>query len=124
MNPYQVIDKAEKGISATLFERIARESGYSKAAIAGFLGLDVRTISNYKNQKKDLKRTDAEHLLKLKDLFERGKEVFGSSVEFARWLGQPAYGLEGRIPEKLLHYISGIELVQRELIRIEYGDFS
>ena len=124
MNPYQVIDKAEKGISVALFEKLSRQSGYSKASIASFLGLDVRTISNYKSQKKNLTKTDAEHLLKLKSLFEKGKDVFGSSEEFARWLSKPAYGLEDRIPEKLLHYISGIELVQRELTRIEYGDFS
>ncbi|MGD1892953.1 MAG: antitoxin Xre/MbcA/ParS toxin-binding domain-containing protein [Cyclobacteriaceae bacterium] len=124
MSPYQVIDKAEKGISATLFEKLAKKSGYSKASIAGFLGLDVRTISNYKSQNKNFTRTDAEHLLKLKELFEKGIEVFGTSEEFARWLSKPAYGLEGRVPEKLLHYISGIELVRRELIRIEYGDFS
>ncbi|MGB3589913.1 MAG: antitoxin Xre/MbcA/ParS toxin-binding domain-containing protein [Tunicatimonas sp.] len=124
MSPYQVIDKAEKGISVTLFEKIAKQSGYSKASIAGFLGLDVRTISNYKNQKKNLTKTDAEHLLKLKELFEKGTEIFGTPEEFARWLGKSAYGLEGRVPEKLLQYISGIELVHRELVRIEYGDFS
>ena len=124
MNPYQVIDTAEKGISISLFDKLVHQSGYSKAAIADFIGLDVRTISNYKNKNKDLKKTDAEHLLKLKELFEKGKEVFGSSEEFTRWLGKPAYGLEGRVPEKLLNYISGIELVSRELSRIEYGDFS
>jgi uncharacterized protein (DUF2384 family) len=44
--------------------------------------------------------------------------------EFNRWLRKPAHGLGGRIPEQLLNYISGIELVSRELTRIEYGDFS
>ena len=124
MNPYQVIDTAEKGISISLFERLVQQSGYSKAAMADFIGVDVRTISNYKNKNKQLTKTDAEHLLKLNDLFEKGKEVFGNSDEFTRWLGKPAYGLEGRVPEKLLNYISGIELVSRELSRIEYGDFS
>ena len=124
MNPYKVIDTAERGISINTFDKLSSQSGYSKAALAGFIGMDVRTISNYKNKKKDFKKTDAEHLLKLEGLFNRGKEVFGSNEEFARWLGKPSYGLEGRIPEKLLNYISGIELVSRELTRIEYGDFS
>lgn len=124
MNPYKVIDTAERGISINIFDKLSSQSGYSKAALAGFIGMDVRTISNYKHKKKDFKKTDAEHLLKLKELFDRGKEVFGSNEEFTRWLGKPSYGLEGRIPEKLLNYISGIELVGRELTRIEYGDFS
>jgi len=124
MNPYQVIDTAEKGISIKIFDKLVSQSGYSKAALADFIGLDVRTITNYKNKNKDFRKTDAEHLLILKKLFEQGKEVFGSSEEFARWLNKPSYGLEGRVPEKLLNYISGIELVSRELTRIEYGDFS
>lgn len=124
MNPYQVIDSAEKGVAVSLFEKLVQQTGYSKAAMASFIGIDVRTISNYKNQNKQLTKTDAEHLLKLSELFEKGKEVFVSTEEFVRWLGKPAYGLENRIPENLLHYISGIEIVSRELTRIEYGDFS
>lgn len=123
-SPYHLIDQAEKGISVRLFDNIVQESGYRKADIAEFIGLDVRTVSNYKIQNKDFSKTDAEHLLKLKELFDKGKEVFGSMKEFSRWLSKPAYGLGNRIPEKLLHYISGIELIKRELIRIEYGDFS
>ncbi len=124
MNPYQVIDMAEKGISMDIFDKLVSQSGYSKAVLADFIGMDVRTISNYKNKNKDFRKTDAEHLLKLKELFDKGKEVFGSSQEFTRWLSKPCYGLENRIPEQLLNYISGIELVSRELTRIEYGDFS
>ncbi len=124
MNPYQVIDTAEKGISIKIFDKLVSQSGYSKAAVADFIGLDVRTITNYKNKNKDFVKTDAEHLLKLKELFEKGEEVFGRSEEFARWLSKPSYGLEDRIPEKLLNYISGIDLVSRELIRIEHCDFS
>lgn len=123
-SPYQVIDKAEKGISVQLFDALVDESGYKKADIAAFIGLDVRTVSNYKRTSRAFKKTDAEHLLKLKELFEKGKETFGSMEEFSRWLDKPSYGLGGRIPKKLLNYISGIDLVNRELIRIDYGDFS
>ena len=112
MNPFQLTDTAEKGVSVSLFEPLVQQSGYSKAAIADFIRIDVRTISNYKN--KHLTKTDAEHLLKLSDLFEKGNEVFGTTEEFVPWLGKPAYGLDNRTPERLLHYISGIELINRE----------
>src|SRR5690606_25282098 len=98
--------------------------GYSRAAIAELIGMDVRTVSNYKKTDRNFKKTDAEHLIKLKRLFEKGNEVVGDAAEFSRWLSKPSYGLGGRIPEQLLKYISGIDLVDRELIRIEYGDFS
>jgi putative toxin-antitoxin system antitoxin component (TIGR02293 family) len=123
-NPYFVIDEAEKGVPLQVFEALVDESGYNKASIAGFIGIDVRTVANYKKANRSFVKTDAEHLIKLKELFGYGKEVFGNQEEFNRWLRKPAHGLGGRIPEQLLNYISGIELVSRELTRIEYGDFS
>lgn len=123
-NPFTVIDTAEQGVSLKVFDALVDESGYNKASIADFIGIDVRTITNYKKSNRSFKKTDAEHLIKLKELFDRGREVFGGKQEFNRWLSKPAYGLGGRIPEQLLNYISGIDLVNRELTRIEYGDFS
>ena len=123
-NPYQVIDKAEKGVPLQIFDTLVDESGFNKATIAEFIGIDVRTVSNYRKDNRTFKKTDAEHLIKLKELFEKGREVFGDMGEFSRWLSKPSYGLGKRIPKQLLNYISGIDLVSRELSRIEYGDFS
>src|SRR5690554_5286242 len=101
-NPYLVIDEAEKGVSLHLFDDVVSESGYSRATIAELIGIDVRTVSNYRKMSRNFKKTDAEHLIKLKELFGRGKEVFGDTAEFSRWLSKPSYGLGGRIPEQLL----------------------
>ncbi len=124
MNPYRVIDAAEEGIPIQFFDALVDESGYSKAATSALIGLDARKLNSFKRLNKNFTKTQAEHLIKLKELFSKGIEVFGSSEEFNRWLSKPSYGLGSRIPEKLLHYISGIDLIERELIRIEYGDFS
>lgn len=123
-NPYLIIDKAEKGVPLQVFDTLVDESGYNKATIAEFIGIDVRTVSNYKKYSRSFKKTDAEHLIKLKELFEKGRDAFGDKGEFNRWLSKPSYGLGRRIPKQLLNYISGIDLVSRELSRIEYGDFS
>lgn len=123
-NPYMVIDEAEKGVAPKEFEALVNQSGYNRAAIAEFIGIDVRTVANYKKSSRLFEKTDAEHLIKLKEVFEKGKEVFGDNQEFIRWLGKPSHGLGGRIPHGLLKYISGIDLVDRELTKIEYGDFS
>ena len=123
-SPYIVIDEAEKGVALHVFDELVNKSGYSRATIAELIGMDVRTVSNYKKTGRNFKRTDAEHLIKLEKLFKKGQEIFGDAAEFSRWLSKPSYGLGGRIPEQLLKYISGIDLVNRELIRIEYGDFS
>jgi hypothetical protein len=50
-NPYLIIDEAEKELSLHLFDDLVNESGYSRAAIAELIGMDVRTVSNYKKTK-------------------------------------------------------------------------
>ncbi|MGK7394590.1 MAG: type II RES/Xre toxin-antitoxin system antitoxin [Candidatus Cyclobacteriaceae bacterium M3_2C_046] len=123
-NPYRLIDEAEKGIDLDSFENVVRETGYTREYVANAIGLNVRTINNYRKKGKELDKKEAEHLLKFHALIEKGIAVFGSSSEFRKWLDQPAYGLDHRVPNSLLGYISGIDLIDRELTRIEYGDFS
>lgn len=45
-NPFTVIDEAEKGVSLKFFDVLVDESGYNKASIADFIGIDVRTVAN------------------------------------------------------------------------------
>jgi putative toxin-antitoxin system antitoxin component (TIGR02293 family) len=60
----------------------------------------------------------------MKALFEHGTDVFGSVESFRRWLDKPAYGLDNQVPFALLHTSGGMDLIQDELIRIEYGDLA
>jgi len=60
----------------------------------------------------------------MKALFEHGADVFGSAESFRRWLDKPACGLDNQVPFALLHTSGGMDLIQDELIRIEYGDLA
>ena len=122
-NPYLVINEAKKGVCLQAFNDFVDESGYSKTVIAGFVGIDMNTI--FTNEESfSFQKRQAEHLIKLKKLFGQGRELFGGKQEFKRWLVKPFFGLGERTPEQLLSYFSGIDLVDRELHRIECGDFS
>jgi len=123
-DPFITIDRSKKGIPVSLFETVVNHTGYTRQAVAEMAGLNIRTVNNYRKRGVFFEKKDAEHLLKLNTLFKKGTETFGSMSEFKRWLEEPAFGLDNRIPRSLLDTISGIDLVSRELTRIAYGDFS
>ena len=66
----------------------------------------------------------SEKLLKSFALFDKGTSLFGSAEGFHEWLNLPAYGLGNQIPFELMDTITGISLIEEELIRIEYGDLA
>lgn len=57
----------------------------------------------------------------LRDLLIHGEAIFGSVATFKNWLNMPAYGLGNQIPYSLLKAIGGIDLIDDELCRIEFG---
>jgi putative toxin-antitoxin system antitoxin component (TIGR02293 family) len=123
-NISQLLYAADRGIPVYTFDAVVEESGYNKEEMAKFLGINVRTIQNKRKEGGEIVKKDAEHLLRLQELFRKGNEVFGGKNEFRQWLEKPAFGLDNRMPRSLIEFISGIDLVQRELTKIEYGDFS
>jgi putative toxin-antitoxin system antitoxin component (TIGR02293 family) len=119
-NPYQLINEAKKGVSLLEFDALIKDSGYSKSELAKIIGIDGRTIASYRKADRALTGKEAEHLIKLKKLFELGRMIFGKE-EFIQWLRKPSYGLEGHTPEELLFYISGTDLVSNQLQHIIHG---
>ena len=54
----------------------------------------------------------------------KGMAVFGDREKFLAWMRQPNIALADRIPEDLLSYKLGMDMVMDELGRIEYGVYS
>ncbi|WP_017734080.1 type II RES/Xre toxin-antitoxin system antitoxin [Nafulsella turpanensis] len=116
-----LVRKAAEGLEAKYFVSLQKHSGFRKDELAALLGLDPKTVDNYRNAKKKFKSDAAEKLLKLHRLFALGEELFGSSEELMDWLEIPSPGLENQRPIALLHSISGITEVEKQLLRIAHG---
>lgn len=86
--------------------------------------LSFKTIQRYSKEKKDFGARHTELALKLVFLYMKGKEVFGNLESFNRWLRKPAYGLNKKIPYNLINTVTGIDLINDELLRIEFGDLA
>ena len=83
--------------------------------------ISPKTLTSYKKSKKELPVRINEHILKIKELYKKGVELFEDIERFNNWLKNESYGLGNIKPNTLLNSITGIDLIYEELVRIEFG---
>ncbi len=66
----------------------------------------------------------SERIYELARLFGLGYEVFDSKEDFKKWLMTASKTLGNRIPFELLDSSIGFEMVENEIIRIQYNVYS
>lgn len=116
----QVVADARKGVTPLDFEAFAELYDIPKVTLAGVLHLNPRTISIYKTNKQKFNPVTAEHLLKLKALYQKGEAFLGSKEEFKRWLEIPSWTTT-EVPKILLNTPGGVDLLSDELDRMAQG---
>lgn len=123
-NPITVFTNSKKGLSPKAALDFLFISGFTHIEFQEVFKTTVKTIQNYIVQDLKLDSMLSEKLLKSFALFDKGVDVFGSGQEFYQWLHTSSYGLGNQIPFDLMDTITGINLVEEELIRIEFGDLA
>lgn len=119
-NDYNLVKKAKSGINTDVFYTFAESIKMPEKILASVLNLSPRTISNYRDQKKDLDANYSEHLLKLITLYEKGKEYLGNIDEFNAWLEKPFWNSEEK-PSSFLNTSGGVDLIIDRLERMAQG---
>jgi len=117
---FNLVYQVDSGVHVSKFDQLLEHSGLQKQVLANLLGLDPRTIDNYRKQGRNFPSLAGELLLKITQLFSVGEEVFGSVEAFRDWLAAPSEVFE-RSPIKFLHTSTGVVLIQKALLRIAYG---
>lgn len=123
-NPISLLTSSKKGLDAKAAMDFLNLSGFSQEQFQETFKTTVKTIQNYDRQDLKLDASLSEKLLKSFALFEKGIEVFGCAEAFHDWLNVSAYGLGNQIPFEMMDTITGIGLIEEELIRIAYGDLA
>jgi putative toxin-antitoxin system antitoxin component (TIGR02293 family) len=119
-----MVVSSKKGLKAQAFFDFQDVSRFSNQLMEELLKKTLKTFTTYKQQQAILDPVISEKLLKLFSLYQKGLNVFDSVEEFNKWLAEPAFGLGSVVPTTLLDTITGIDLVEEELTRIEYGDLA
>jgi putative toxin-antitoxin system antitoxin component (TIGR02293 family) len=123
-NQVALLTSSKKGLEAKAALDFLNLSGFSHQQFQDTFKTTVKTIQNYTNQAQKLDASLSEKILKAFALFEKGITIFGSADVFHNWLHQPAYGLGNQIPFDILDTFTGVNLIEEELIRLEYGDLA
>jgi len=121
-HPSYIVQSSLTGVGSSRFFDLADSTGLNREWLAThFLGLSLKTLQRYAQEKKTLSPRDSEAVLKIEALYKKGIEVFGNRDEFNSWLMEPAFGIGGQVPLELLSMSTGIDLIMDELYRIEFG---
>ncbi len=123
-NPYKIVETAKRGLNASVFFDVSLITGISRGSLAKLLNSSLKTFVRYRRNRTKLNPSSSEFLLKILALFYKGKEVFGNTEHFKKWLDKPAYGLGGVRPVELMKTHTGVDLIYEELKRIEFGDLA
>lgn len=117
---YSLVKKARNGVDTHVFYSLAEIIKMPEKTLASVINLSPRTISNYRDQNKDLDPNYSEHLLKLINLYNLGEEIFGSLEEFTLWLTRPFWNSDEK-PIDLINTPGGVDLVAEEIEKLAQG---
>lgn len=119
---YSIVNEANHGVDSDIFFEIAELSGISKSYLAEeIFDMSLKTMLRYRKENKKLNARDSEVALKIVSVMEKGLEVFGAMAAFKTWMEKPAYGMGNKRPLAFMNTITGMDLIEEELLRIEYG---
>lgn len=114
------VPRSRQGLPKSALVHLLKTLHLSIAEIAKLLPVSERTLQRYPNNKilgKDL----SGHVVALAKVYSRAAEVFRNEDKARRWLLKPCRALGDVTPFSLLDSPMGIQAVEDELGRIEYG---
>jgi putative toxin-antitoxin system antitoxin component (TIGR02293 family) len=119
----EVINK--KPLKKSALMAVTKKFHFSNKQAAAIGGMGLRTYQRQKNTS-DLSVSASESVLKLAEVYESGMKAFDNNVtRFVEWLNASIPALNNRRPvDLLMSGRLGAEIVNDELLRIEYGIFA
>jgi putative toxin-antitoxin system antitoxin component (TIGR02293 family) len=127
---YQSIDREtdfieliRAGISKKSLDHLISLIGYSIAEIADIIHVSDRNLRRYTADEK-LNTEQSERLVEMARLYSKGEEVFGAMDSFKTWMSSEILALGNQKPKSFLDTSLGIDMLMKELGRIEHGVFA
>ena len=115
---------AQTGLPSSVVVAVARVLGWTRHQLVEALDLVPRTVARRLRRKELLTTPESERVLRLARILARATEVLEGPDKARAWLVQPSVALGDRSPLELLRTDIGTELVQNELVKIDYGMFA
>lgn len=116
----ELISRIREGVKKTDWKQLIQYTGSTEKEFEHILPASISSM-----QKKSVySKETSERIYELARLFGLGYDVFDSKEDFKKWLMTPSRTLGNRIPFELLDSSFGFEMVENEIIRIQYNVYS
>ncbi|MFI0428250.1 antitoxin Xre/MbcA/ParS toxin-binding domain-containing protein [Mariniflexile sp. HMF6888] len=116
----ELIGRIREGVKKTDWKQLIHFTGSTEKEFEHILPASISSM-----QKKTVYgKETSERIYELARLFGLGYEVFDSKEDFKKWLMTPSKTLGNKIPFELLDSSFGFEMVETEIVRIQYNVYS
>ncbi|WP_417874111.1 antitoxin Xre/MbcA/ParS toxin-binding domain-containing protein [Xanthomarina gelatinilytica] len=116
----ELINRIREGVKKTDWKQLIHFTGSTEKEFEHILPASISSM-----QKKTVYgKETSERIYELARLFGMGYEVFDSKEDFKKWLMTPSRTLGNKIPFELLDSSFGFEMVENEIVRIQYNVYS
>ncbi len=122
-NDNDFIDLIREGIPKEAMNNLMLHTGITVAEMSDIIHVSDRTLRRY-NDSDRLPQEQSERIIELARLYSRGSEVFDGLEYFNEWMNTSLMPLGNKKPKEFLDTSLGIELLMKELGRIEHGIFA
>ena len=112
----------KNNIDSQYLSLIKEVTSFNDDVIAEWLSISEKTLRTYRKSDAVYKENFKEHVVLLLSLYKFGEEVFGSFLNFDKWLNSQNVFFDLKYPKDFISTVSGIRFIYERLIAIEYGD--
>lgn len=116
----ELIDRIRTGVKKDDWKQLIEYIGAKEKEFEFILPTSISSMQ----KKKVYGRETSERIYEISRLFGLGYEVFDSPENFKEWLLTPSKTLGNKKPFELLDSSLGFELVENEIVRIQYNVYS
>ena len=116
----KLIDRIRLGVKKTDWKELITYLGATEKEFVSILPASISSMQ----KKKVYSKETSERIYELAKLFGLGYTVFDTREDFKDWLMTPSRALGNKKPFDLLDSSFGFEMVEREIIRIQYNVYS
>jgi putative toxin-antitoxin system antitoxin component (TIGR02293 family) len=116
----ELISRIREGVKKTDWKQLIQYTGSTEKEFEHILPSSISSMQKNTVYNKET----SERIYELARLFGLGYDVFDSKEDFKKWLMTPSRTLGNRIPFELLDSSFGFEMVENEIVRIQYNVYS
>jgi putative toxin-antitoxin system antitoxin component (TIGR02293 family) len=121
---FDIIRASESGITKASVDELSRSIGVSKKDMAEeILNVSIKTLER-KQPSDKLDKKISSHALEVARVMQHAFEIFEDEEKAKQWLNRANRALNGIAPVHLLDTMTGINMVNDVLTRIEEGVYS